>query len=76
MPRAGSKGTKVVIAGAGIAGMTAALYLLDAGFDVTILEKTDEVGGKFGVQRGTNNSKHEHAYHFLGDWCANLWAVA
>ena len=71
MPPAGNKGTKVVIAGAGIAGMTAALYLLDAGFDVTILEKEQVVGGKFGADL----SGHEHAYHFLGDWCANLWAV-
>ena len=65
----------VVIAGAGIAGMTAALYLLEAGFDVAILEKRDHVGGKFGAVRVSDATVHEHAYHFLGDWCVNLRAV-
>jgi Flavin containing amine oxidoreductase len=67
---------KVVIVGAGIAGMTAALYLLKAGFDVTIIEKSNHVGGKFGATRGKHNEPHEHAYHFLGDWCVNFWTVA
>jgi len=67
---------RVVVAGAGIAGMTAALYLLDAGLDVTILEATDHVGGKFGAIPGRAGAVHEHAYHFLGDWCSNFWALA
>jgi hypothetical protein len=71
-----ANGEKVVIAGAGITGMTAALYLLEAGFDVTILEKSDHVGGKFGARKGRGGAVHEHAYHFLGDWCVNFWAVA
>jgi hypothetical protein len=71
-----ANGEKVVIAGAGITGMTAALYLLEAGFDVTILEKSDHVGGKFGATKGKGGAVHEHAYHFLGDWCVNFWAVA
>jgi len=77
MSSPGDRRGKVVIAGAGIAGMTAALYLLEAGFDVTILEKCDHVGGKFGARsRGPDKSTvHEHAYHFLGDWCANLREV-
>lgn len=65
---------RVLIAGAGIAGMTAALHLLEAGFEVTILEKGDHVGGKFGATPG-QDAEHEHAYHFLGDWCVNLWSV-
>ena len=71
-----ANGEKVVIAGAGITGMTAALYLLEAGFDVTILEKNKDVGGKFGATKGKGGAVHEHAYHFLGDWCVNFWAVA
>jgi hypothetical protein len=66
---------KVVIVGAGIAGMTAALYLARAGFEVTILEKSDHVGGKFGAVPGRAGAVHEHAYHFLGDWCVNFWAL-
>lgn len=72
-PSGGSK-QKVVIVGAGIAGMTAALYLRRAGFDVTILEKSHEVGGKFGAVT-RNGAVHEHAYHFLGDWCVNFWEI-
>jgi hypothetical protein len=66
---------KVVIVGAGIAGMTAALYLARAGFEVTILEASADVGGKFGAVEGADGAVHEHAYHFLGDWCVNFWEV-
>jgi hypothetical protein len=65
----------VTIVGAGIAGMTAALRLLEAGFDVTVLEKSARVGGKFdAVEHG--GVFHEHAYHFLADWCINFWELA
>ena len=37
--------TKIVIVGAGMAGLTAAAYLLKAGFDVLLLEKNDRTGG-------------------------------
>jgi zeta-carotene desaturase len=66
---------KVIIVGAGIAGMTAALYLIEAGFAVTVLEKSKAVGGKFGAVEGQYGAVHEHAYHFLGDWCVNFWEV-
>ena len=36
---------KVVILGAGIAGLTAGINLLQKGYDVTIVEKNDDVGG-------------------------------
>src|SRR5215470_6904347 len=65
----------VTIVGAGIAGMTAALRLLDAGFNVTVLEALDRVGGKFGAVR-SGGVYHEHAYHFLADWCLNFWRLA
>jgi hypothetical protein len=62
------------IVGAGIAGMTAALRLLEAGFDVTVFEKTETVGGKFGAIN-VGGTLHEHAYHFLADWCLNFWDI-
>jgi zeta-carotene desaturase len=65
----------VTIVGAGIAGMSAALRLLEAGFDVTVIERTNTVGGKFGAVK-VNGTYHEHAYHFLSDWCLNFWEIA
>ncbi len=36
---------KIVIVGAGMAGLTAAAYLSKAGLDVLLIEKTDSAGG-------------------------------
>src|SRR6266852_6056504 len=47
-------GTKVVILGAGVAGLSAAYELGKAGYDCTILEARDRVGGRnWSVRRGT-----------------------
>lgn len=43
MKREGKK--RVIIAGAGMSGLTAGAYLLKKGFDVLILEKSSSVGG-------------------------------
>jgi monoamine oxidase len=40
------EGVKIVILGAGIAGLTAGYELRKAGYDVTILEARDRVGGR------------------------------
>ena len=42
---------KVIIAGAGVAGLTAAHRLLQRGYDVTLIEADDFVGGKLGAHR-------------------------
>ena len=45
MPRTGGEGKSVVVVGGGISGLSAAKYLIQAGCDVTLLEKREIVGG-------------------------------
>ena len=66
---------RVVVAGGGMAGMSAALKLVQADFDVTVVEKGPVVGGKFGAVC-VGGTPHEHAYHFVTDGCLNFWSVA
>lgn len=61
---------KVVIVGAGAAGLTAANLLADRGFDVTVLEKEDKVGGQLNLA-----DKPPHKYKM--SWvCADLYENA
>jgi len=47
-------GTKVVILGAGVGGLSAAYELGRAGYDCTVLEARDRVGGRnWTIRRGT-----------------------
>ena len=47
-------GTKVVILGAGVAGLSAAYELRKAGYDCTVLEARDRVGGRtWTIRRGS-----------------------
>ena len=43
------KNTRVVIIGAGLGGLSAAISLATAGFTVDLLEKNDKVGGKLNI---------------------------
>jgi predicted NAD/FAD-binding protein len=45
MPRAGGEGKSVAVIGGGISGLSAAKYLIQAGCDVTLLERREIVGG-------------------------------
>lgn len=54
LERGSAHGTKVVVLGAGIAGLSAAYELGKAGYDVTVLEARDRVGGRnWTIRRGT-----------------------
>jgi oxygen-dependent protoporphyrinogen oxidase len=44
-------GERVIVVGAGVAGLSAAWRLTQQGFDVTVLEATDHVGGKTAATR-------------------------
>jgi phytoene desaturase len=46
------KTDRVVVIGAGLAGLSAALYLTGAGREVTVLERVGHPGGRVGVYRG------------------------
>lgn len=48
----GKKGNRIIVIGAGIAGLTAAYELIKVGYDVTILEARDRVGGRNWTVRG------------------------
>ncbi|CAN5799569.1 flavin monoamine oxidase family protein [soil metagenome] len=56
-------GKKIMILGAGIAGMTAAWELSKLGYDCTILEARNRVGGRcWSVRNGTTNNEMEHGF--------------
>ena len=52
LPRAGGRGRRVVILGGGIAGLVSAYELARAGWDVTLLEARDRIGGRVWTIRG------------------------
>ncbi len=52
LPPGSGKGRKVVILGAGIAGLVSAYELRRAGWDVTVLEARERIGGRVWTLRG------------------------
>lgn len=61
---------KVVIIGAGASGLTAANLLADRGFDVTVLEKEDKVGGQLNL---ADKPPHKHKMSWV---CTDLYENA
>ena len=52
LPPGSGRGRKVVVLGAGIAGLVSAYELGRAGWDVTVLEARDRIGGRVWTVRG------------------------
>jgi hypothetical protein len=67
---------EVTIVGAGIAGLSAALRLVERGFSVAIFEQNHFLGGKLGAhQRPPSSDYHEHSYHMYLNWYHNFWQI-
>jgi uncharacterized protein with NAD-binding domain and iron-sulfur cluster len=69
---------QVTIVGAGIAGLSAALRLVERGFDVTVLEQDGFIGGKLGAHTHDGHYQtdyHEHSYHMYTNWYRNFWQI-
>lgn len=65
--RGAGDGKKVVIAGAGLAGLSAAKYLVERGFEVTLLEKRGVAGGKVSSWQDVDGDWLESGLHvFFG----------
>lgn len=68
---------EVKIIGAGLAGMSAALRLLERGYDVTLYEQDDFVGGMLrAYENETTGVRSEHSYHMFMNWYHNFWRIA
>ena len=66
--------TKVLVVGGGLAGLVSARELARNGFDVTLVESTDRVGGKAGADVFGTEIR-EHGYHIFPAWYRNVRAI-
>jgi hypothetical protein len=65
---------EAIIVGSGLAGISAATRLMEQGFDITLYEQNDFLGGKLGAHRdGKKDNPHEHCYHMYLNWYNNFW---
>lgn len=66
LPRHLNQDKKVVVVGAGLAGLACAYELSQRGFAVTLLEKSPQLGGKIAswdIQVGSDQFRMEHGFH-------------
>ncbi|MBJ6370709.1 FAD-dependent oxidoreductase [Sedimentitalea arenosa] len=67
----------VTIVGAGVAGMSAALRLLERGFHVTLYEQDEFVGGMLhSYWDEVTRTRREHSYHMFPNFYFNFWTIA
>lgn len=65
---------EVIVVGSGLAGMSAATRLMEQGFDITLYEQNNFLGGKLGAHRDSHApDPHEHCYHMYLNWYNNFW---
>src|SRR3990172_6978757 len=66
---------KVIIFGAGIAGLSTAHYLNQHGYDVTVIEKLDIPGGLARSQRYPSGLPTEYSWRGFGPWYHNTFDI-
>jgi monoamine oxidase len=74
--RDGGMAPRVVVAGAGIAGLTAAHRLTQSGLNVTVLEAQDRVGGRLWSVRLDNGAVAELGGEWIEGWQRHVRALA
>ncbi|MEO8603802.1 MAG: FAD-dependent oxidoreductase [bacterium] len=74
-----NKRPSVLVLGGGLAGLTAARSLATHGFDVVLLEKSVQAGGKAGSHKADSTHgdpapgvEYEHGYHIFATWYDNV----
>jgi hypothetical protein len=63
---------KVIVVGAGVAGLTAAHELIDRDFEVHVVERRTHGGGKASSQRSETGLPSEHGFRFFPGWYRHL----
>src|ERR1700721_526057 len=67
---------EVIIVGSGLAGISAATRLIEQGFNITLYEQNDFLGGKLGAHTEIGKpDPHEHCYHMYLNWYNNFWQL-
>lgn len=78
LPRFLRQPKKVVVIGGGLAGLASAYELSNRGFEVTLLEKSPQLGGKIAswdIQVGEDNFRMEHGFHGFFPQYYNLKSI-
>jgi protoporphyrinogen oxidase len=66
---------KVIVFGAGISGLTTAYELLENGFEVTLIEKENEVGGMAKSKRTMTGVPTEHSWRGFAPFYKNTFEL-
>jgi uncharacterized protein with NAD-binding domain and iron-sulfur cluster len=66
-----------LIIGGGIAGLTAAFELVEQGYDVTIIERNDIVGGLARTYQDETKKicPYEYSWRAYGNWYQNVYDI-
>jgi phytoene dehydrogenase-like protein len=74
--RAAAGGVRVAVVGGGAAGLTSALKLAQRGYQVTLYEATDILGGNTSSDFDPATGLYQDVYpHMFCNWYANFWNI-